>query len=55
MVHWKTMMINEREVLSKLFEAAVDAADPRITLPPDLPKPPKGKTCLLYTSPSPRD
>ena len=39
MVHWKTMTINEREVLSKLFNAAVDAADPRITLP-----------CLLYTS-----
>ena len=28
------MTINEREVLSKLFKAAVDAADPRITLPP---------------------
>ena len=43
MVHWKTMMINEREVLNKLFKAAVDAADPRITLPPNLPKPLKVK------------
>ena len=41
------MTINEREVLSKLFEAAVDAADPRITLPPNLPKPPKGKTVVI--------
>ena len=40
------MTINEREVLSKLFEAAVDAADPQITLPPNLPKPPKGKLLL---------
>ena len=47
MVHWKTMTINEREVLSKLFKAAVDAADPRITLPPNLPKPPKGKTVVI--------
>ena len=41
------MTINEREVLSKLFKAAVDAADPRITLPPNLPKPPKGKTIVI--------
>ena len=41
------MTINEREVLSKLFKAAVDAADPRITLPPNLPKPPKGKTVVI--------
>ena len=41
------MTINEREVLSKLFKAAVDAADPRITLPPNLPKPPKGKTVVV--------
>ena len=47
MVHWKTMTINEREVLSKLFKAAVDAADPRITLPPNLPNPPKGKTVVI--------
>ena len=41
------MTINEREVLSKLFKAAVDAADPRITLPPNLPNPPKGKTVVI--------
>ena len=41
------MTINEREVLSKLFKAAVDAADPRTTLPPNLPKPPKGKTVVI--------
>ena len=41
------MIINERKVLSKLFKAAVDAADPRITLPPNLPKPPKGKTVVI--------
>jgi len=41
------MRINEREVLRKLFKAAVDAADPRITLPPNLPKPPKGKTVVV--------
>ena len=46
MVHCKTMTINEREVLSKLFHAAVDAADPQIILPPNLPSPLKVKLLL---------
>ena len=41
------MKINEREILSKLFEAAVDAADPKITLPPNLPTRPKGRTIVI--------
>jgi hydroxypyruvate reductase len=43
----ETMEINEREILKQLFKAAVDAADPKITLPPNLPKPPKGKTIVI--------
>ena len=41
------MKINEREILSKLFKAAVDAADPKINLPPNLPAPPKGRTIVI--------
>ena len=40
------MEIIEREILIQLFNAAVEAADPKLTLPPNLPTPPKGKTIV---------
>ena len=43
----ETMETSEREILKQLFKAAVDAADPKITLPPNLPTPPKGKTVVV--------
>ena len=41
------MEISEREILKQLFNAAVEAADPKLTLPPNLPTPPKGKTIVI--------
>ena len=41
------MEISDREILKQLFKSAVDAANPRITLPPNLPTPPKGKTIVI--------
>jgi hydroxypyruvate reductase len=41
------MGISEREILKQLFKAAVDSADPKIVLPPNLPTPPKGKTVVV--------
>ena len=41
------METSEREILKQLFKAAVDAADPKIVLPPNLPVPPKGKTVVV--------
>jgi hydroxypyruvate reductase len=36
-----------RKLLRALFEAAIAAADPRVTLPPLLPPPPKGRTIVI--------
>jgi hydroxypyruvate reductase len=36
-----------RHLLRALFDAAVAAADPRVTLPPLLPAPPKGRTVVV--------
>ena len=41
------MEISDRDILKQLFKAAVDAADPRITLPVNLPSPPKGRTIVI--------
>ena len=41
------MEISDRDILKQLFKAAVDAADPRITLPANLPSPPKGRTIVI--------
>ena len=41
------MEISDRDILRQLFKAAVDAADPKITLPPNLPAPPKGRTIVI--------
>ncbi|MCH1412794.1 MAG: glycerate kinase [Rhodobacteraceae bacterium] len=41
------MEISDRKILRQLFEAAVDAADPKKILPPNLPAPPKGKTVVI--------
>ena len=43
----ENMEISDREILKQLFKAAVDAADPKITLPPNLPTPPKGRTVVI--------
>ena len=43
----ETMETSEREILKQLFKAAVDASDPKIILPPNLPTPPKGKTVVV--------
>ena len=37
----------ERETLRKLFDAAVNAADPAMVLSPHLPAPPRGRTLVL--------
>ena len=36
-----------RQVLRAMFDAAIAAADPRATLPPLLPKPPRGRTVVV--------
>ena len=41
------MEISERDILRQLFKAAVDAADPKITLPSNLPSPPRGRTIVI--------
>ena len=41
------MEISDRDILRRLFKAAVDAADPKITLPSNLPTPPKGRTIVI--------
>ena len=38
---------SNRDILKQLFKAAVDAADPKITLPSNLPAPPKGRTVVI--------
>ena len=37
----------ERETLRKLFDDAVNAADPAMVLSPHLPAPPRGRTLVL--------
>ena len=39
--------LNPREFLRGLFQAAVDAAQPALCLPPHLPGPPKGRTIVI--------
>ena len=41
------MEISNRDILKQLFKAAVDAADPKITLPSNLPAPPIGRTVVI--------
>ena len=41
------MEISDRDILRQLFKAAVEAADPKITLPSNLPAPPKGRTIVI--------
>ena len=41
------MELNDRDILKQLFKTAVDAADPKITLPSNLPAPPKGRTVVI--------
>ena len=41
------METSDREILRQLFEAAVEAADPKKILSPNLPAPPKGKTVVI--------
>ena len=41
------METSDRDILRQLFKAAVDAADPKITLPSNLPTPPKGRTVVI--------
>ena len=41
------MEISDKDILGQLFKAAVDAADPKITLPSNLPTPPKGRTIVI--------
>ena len=41
------MELNDREFLRQLFKTAVDAADPKLTLPSNLPLPPKGRTIVI--------
>ena len=43
----ENMEISDRDILKQLFKAAVDAADPKITLPSNLPTPPKGRTVVI--------
>ena len=43
----ENMEISDRDILRQLFKAAVDAADPKITLPSNLPEPPKGRTVVI--------
>ena len=43
----ENMEISDRDILRQLFKAAVDAADPKITLPSNLPAPPKGRTIVI--------
>ena len=38
---------SDRDILRQLFKAAVDAADPKITLKSNLPTPPKGRTIVI--------
>jgi hydroxypyruvate reductase len=40
-------MPNERELLTRMFQAAIDAAAPALCLPPHLPSPPKGRTIVI--------
>ena len=40
-------MRDPREILTSLFQAAIDSADPMRCLPPLLPPPPKGRTLIL--------
>ena len=43
----ENMEISDRDILRQLFKAAVEAADPKITLPSNLPVPPKGRTIVI--------
>src|SRR5882757_2146501 len=39
--------MTDRDLLMSLFHAAVDAADPMLTVPPHLPAPPSGRTLVI--------
>ena len=39
--------INPRELLASMFTAAVDAAQPQLAIPRNLPAPPKGRTVVI--------
>lgn len=41
------VVISPRPFLNELFQAAVDAAQPALCLPPHLPAPPKGRTVVI--------
>ena len=41
------MKLSDRDILRHLFKTAVDAADPKITLPSNLPEPPNGRTVVI--------
>jgi hydroxypyruvate reductase len=40
-------LTNPRDLLIDLFNVAVDAADPAVCVPPNLPEPPQGRTVLV--------
>ncbi len=41
------MRDDSRKVLREMFDAAVAAASPALCVPPNLPKPPKGRTIVV--------
>ena len=41
------MPIDERDLLRRMFDAAVESAQPAHALPPFLPKPPAGRTLVV--------
>ena len=41
------MKLSSRRLLRDMFDAAVNAAQPALCLPPHLPSPPKGCTCVI--------
>ena len=41
------MKLSSRRLLRDMFDAAVNAAQPALCLPPHLPSPPKGRTCVI--------
>ena len=41
------MKLSSRRLLRDMFDAAVNAAQPVLCLPPHLPSPPKGRTCVI--------
>ncbi|HET9147816.1 MAG TPA: glycerate kinase [Acetobacteraceae bacterium] len=41
------MALNERDLLLRMFRAAVDAASPLHCVPPHLPEPPRGRTIVV--------